>query len=182
MIIRAVWHDELADEQLTQLGRLFDAEYGTEDGPWNPDAPYGYAPAELHVVAVRDGQTVGHVGIQRRMISVGEHEVLVAGTGGVLVAPPHRASGLGARLLTAAQEATRRMAPAEYGYLGCREEVVPFYEFCGYTRRHLTERCHAHDGSGRVLETTGTPVMVCSGTRDKDTWPRGTVDLRGRPW
>ena len=182
MIIRAVWHDELADEQLTQLGRLFDAEYGTEDGPWNPDAPYGYAPADLHVVAVRDGETVGHVGTQRRMISVGDHEVLVAGTGGVLVSPSHRGQGLGARLLAATQDAARSIAPADYGYLGCREAMVPFYESCGYKRIEVNERFRARGGSSQTVEETGAPVMVCSGTRTVGTWPQGSIDLRGRCW
>lgn len=177
-----VWHRELTPEQTDQLGQLFDAEYGTDEGPWNPDAPYGYAPAELHVVAVEGGRVVGHVGTQRRMISVGDHDVLVAGTGGVLVSPSHRGQGFGARLLAAAQDAARSIAPADYGYLGCREGVVPFYESCGYKRIEVTERYRPRDGSGQMVEETGAPVMVCSGTREVESWPEGRIDLRGRCW
>lgn len=153
--ISSVWHRELTTEQTDQLGQLFDAEYGTDEGPWNPDAPSGYAPAELHVMAVEGGRVVGHVGTQRRMIFVGDREVLVAGTGGVLVtgtggvlvSPSHRGQGCGARLLAAAQHAARSIAPADYGYLGCREEPVPFYESCGYKRIEVTERYLPRDGS-----------------------------------
>lgn len=180
--ISLVWHRELTTEQTDQLGQLFDAEYGTDEGPWNPDAPYGYAPAELHVVAVEGGRVVGHVGTQRRMIFVGDHDVLVAGTGGVLVSPSHRGQGLGAQLLAAAQDAARSIASAEYGYLGCREVVVPFYESCGYKRIEVTERYRPRDGSGQMVEETGAPVMVCSGTREVESWPEGRIDLRGRCW
>ncbi|WP_431695970.1 hypothetical protein [Kocuria rhizophila] len=82
-----VWHEDLTGGQLYQLEQLFNAEYRADEGAWNPDAPYGYAPAELHVMAVEGGRVVGHVGTQRRMIVVGDHDVLVAGTGGVLVPP-----------------------------------------------------------------------------------------------
>ena len=177
-----VWHEELTGGQLYQLEQLFNAEYRADEGAWNPDASYGYAPAELHVLAVEGGRVVGHVGTQRRMIFVGDHEVLVAGTGGVLVCPSHRGQGLGVQLLAAAQDAARSIAPADYGYLGCREEVVPFYESCGYKRIEVTERFRSRDGSGHTVEETGAPVMVCSGTRDVDTWPNGRIDLRGRCW
>lgn len=180
--ISSVWHREVTTEQTDQLGQLFDAEYGTDEGPWNPDAPYGYAPAELHVMEVEGGRVVGHVGTQRRMIFVGDREVLVAGTGGVLVSPSHRGQGCGARLLAAAQHTARSIAPADYGYLGCREEVVPFYESCGYKRIEVTERFRSRNGSSQTVEETGAPVMVCTGTRDVDTWPPGSVDLRGRCW
>ena len=85
---------------------------------------------------------VGHVGTQRRMIVVGDHDVLVAGTGGVLVLPSHRGQGLGVQLLAEAQDAARSTAPADYGYLGCREEVVPFYESCGYKRLEAVSYTH----------------------------------------
>ena len=177
-----VWHEQLTGEQLDQLGELFDAEYRAHEGAWNPDGPYGYAPAELHVMAVEGGRVVGHAGTQRRMISVGDHEVLVAGTGGVLVSPSHRGQGLGARLLAATHDAARSIAPADYGYLGCREAMVPFYESCGYKRIEVTERFRSRNGSSQTVEETGAPVMVCTGTRDVDTWPPGSVDLRGRCW
>ena len=54
-----VWHEDLTGGQLYQLEQLFNAEYRADEGAWNPDAPYGYAPAELHVMAVEGGRVVG---------------------------------------------------------------------------------------------------------------------------
>lgn len=181
--ILQTWHHELTSERLTGLHRLFDAEYLCDFGEWSPEAPYGYSPAELHTIAVtRAGVIVGHVGTQRRVIRAGSQPVTVAGTGGVLVAPAHRGTGLGRRLMAAAQRASRTVAPADYGYLGCREEVVPFYLSCGYTRIHATERHLSRLDQVTVLESAGTPVLVCSGTVQASTWPTGLIDLGGAPW
>lgn len=120
--------------------------------------------------------------MQRRQISVGDQEVTIAGTGGVLILPNYRKYGLGRKLLFALQEASRTIAPVEYGYLGCREEVVPFYEASGYKRIHATERFVSDDDQITVIEHTGSPIMICSGTKDLKEWPTGTIDIRGMAW
>lgn len=177
------WHDELTAEQLTGLRALFDAEYLRDFGTWNPEAPYGYSPAEIHTIATTaSGVVVGHVGVQRRGIRVGGQPVTVAGTGGVLVSPSRRGTGLGQRLMAAAQRASRTSAPADYGYLGCREEIVPFYLSCGYVRVHATERCLSRLDRATVVESAEAPLLVCSGTQQAGTWPAGVIDLGGTPW
>lgn len=178
-----VWHADLTDDLLRGLGGLFDAEYRGEFGPWDPEAPYGYSPAELHVIAIAPhGGIAGHAGAQRRRIGVGSQEATIAGTGGVLVDPSFRGTGLGQRMMASLQEAGRGIAPADFGYLGCREEVVPFYLSCGYTRIHATERHLSRTDPGAVVEGADGPVLVCAGTRGVETWPAGAIDLRGTPW
>lgn len=182
MRIVLVGHEALTPTRTAGLRALFDAEYRAAEGEWDPDQPYGYARADLHVVAVDDGRIVGHVGTQRRLVGVGDGDVAVAGTGGVLVDPAHRGAGLGTRLMRVAQEAMRTTAPAAFGLLGCREEVVPFYERTGWTRIHVAERSLARaDGAAQVREA-GPPVLICAGTRPVSEWPAGDLDLRGRPW
>ncbi len=92
MMFRAVLHSDLSRRELECLRDLFDGEYFREHGPWDPDAPYGYAPADVHVVASSDGRLLGHVGFQLRSIAVGVCDVAVAGTGGVLVRKESRGS------------------------------------------------------------------------------------------
>ncbi|MGQ4537070.1 GNAT family N-acetyltransferase [Dermabacteraceae bacterium P7074] len=124
-------HSLLSSIALAEMRRLFDAEYRADFGDWDPDGPYGYAPADWHVLAWEGGCLVGHVGFQRRVIEVGRAEVTVAGTGGMLVAPEGRGSGLGRRLLLRAQKSMAEDAEADFGYLGCRPAVVGFYESAG---------------------------------------------------
>lgn len=81
-----------------------------------------------------------------------------------------------------AQEAMRTTAPVDFGLLGCREEVVPFYENAGWRRVRVAERGLSRVDGREVVRPAGPPVLVCAAMRPVSTWPEGEVDLRGRPW
>lgn len=181
MQVAVVEHDALAP-WLAGLRQVFDAEYLVEHGTWDPDQPYGYAPADLHVVASVDGQVVAHVGLQRRSVGVGDVDVAVAGVGGVLVAPPVRGAGLGRMVLKETARAARDVAAADFAYLGCREEVVPFYRSCGWRRTRVRERSLSRVDGAPVVQEPGPPVLLHAARRPVADWPAGDVDLRGRPW
>lgn len=179
--LRRVRHDALARQDVAGLRTLFDAEYGSTHGEWDPDAPYGYAPADIHVIA-GDGRAVGHVGFQRRTIRVGDRLVTVAGTGGMLVGPSARGTGLGMRLLAELQAAMRASPGIEFGYLGCAPAVVPFYVRAGWVGLRVAEGHVSRVDGANVREAAGAPILICAAARDVDEWPPGDVDLQGRPW
>lgn len=214
-MFRAVLHNDLSRRELECLRDLFDGEYFREHGPWDPDAPYGYAPADVHVVVSSDGRLLGHVGFQLRSIAVDIRDVVVAGTGGVLVRKESRGIGLGAALMRRAQAAMRSFdvpgkPRAEFGYLGCRPEVVPFYQATGWRRIDVVERHlsmgkkrvstgegnavekgpgsagkdpgEAGTGPASIVVSEGEPILICAASRDVCEWPAGPVDLRGKPW
>lgn len=178
--IRVVAHDELTRDDLDGLRALFDAEYRSEYGEWHPEQPYGYAPHDVHVIAGDDDTIVGHVGWARRVIGVGAQEVVIAGVGGVLIAESARGLRAGERLMRTAVASMRDAGDIEFGYLGCREEVVPFYRSCGWTRVMAAER--SLDRTGRTTEDPpGQPLLVHP-VDPSAVWPRGEIDLRGRAW
>jgi aminoglycoside 2'-N-acetyltransferase I len=175
-------HADLLAQHVDGVRALFDAEYLDEYGAWDPDHPYGYAPHDFHVVGLVGDRVVGHVGFQARTITVGSTDVLVGGTGGVLVAAAARGSGLGRDLLRTARDAMRETAGVDFGYLGCRAEVVPFYESCGWTRIHAEERFRSRLDPDRDVVEQDLPLLICEALRPVDDWPSGPVDLRGTPW
>lgn len=175
------WTTELMPADYFGLAALFDSEYGDEWGPWNPKQAYGYARGELHALARRDGQLLGYAASARRFIGVGSEELVIAGTGGVLTRKDARGAGVGREVLSALQAASRSCAPADFGFLGCREEVVPFYESCGYARIHSPVLDLSPQDAMTVVRSYG-PAMICAGTRPVDDWPEGAIDLRGLPW
>ncbi|GAB3845195.1 GNAT family N-acetyltransferase [Nesterenkonia populi] len=179
---RVTAHHHLTGEDLDRLRVLFDREYFAEYGPWTPDGPYGYSPAEVHVMAFQAGELRGHVGFQPRTIAVGEQDVTIAGTGGVLVAPETRGSGLGRHMLHRAQEAMRHTPGVEFGYLGCRPAVVPFYEAAGWHRIHALERHLSRLDPSTVVESDTAPILICAAARAIAEWPDGDIDLRGGTW
>jgi aminoglycoside 2'-N-acetyltransferase I len=180
--LRLQRHEDLSMMERATLEQLFDSEYLSDYGRWNPDAPYGYSPADFHVLAFQGSVLVAHVGFQRRVISVGTDDVLVAGTGGVLVGQRFRGTGLGGRAMRHAQKAMRDVAEADFGVLGCRKEVVPFYESAGWVQVHATERCLSRQDQTSVIVSQGAPTLICSSTRDASEWPNGDIDLRGTAW
>lgn len=181
-VLKLQRHDDLSKMERVALQGFFDSEYLDDCGQWNLDEPYGYSPADFHVLAFQGTVLVAHVGFQRRVISVGTDDVLVAGTGGVLVDQRFRGTGLGGRAMRHAQKAMRDEAGAEFGFLGCRKEVVPFYESAGWVQVHATERCLSRVDQTSVIVSQGGPTLVCSSTRDASAWPNGDIDLRGTPW
>lgn len=179
---RSVAHDRLGPGDVGALRKLFDDEYLADHGPWSPDQPYGYAPADVHVMAFDGTRLVAHIGFQKRVIAVGDRDVCVAGVGGVLVAREGRTRRLGAATMGVARERMRDDADIAFGYLGCRPEVVPFYESTGWRRIHARERCVDRLDPSRTVETETDPLLICGATRTADEWPAGDIDLRGLPW
>ena len=179
--IDVVVHEALTAEDLAQLRRLFDDEYLDAFGSWDPAQPYGYAPHDVHVMARTDAGIAGHVGWARRTIGVGNADVVIAGVGGVLITERARGQRLGNRMLARAAQTMNDAGGIDFGYLGCREEVVRFYESCGWHRIRATERSIGRDGI-LVEDPPGPPLLVFPVKRDRATWPPGAVDLRGRAW
>lgn len=181
-VMRVRRHVDLTSSELDALENLFDSEYRNEFGTWNPDAPYGYSPADTHVLAFRGQALTAHVGFQRRLISVGSQEILVAGTGGVLVDERYRGTGLGGRTVRHAQTVMREETGVDFGFLGCRREVVPFYESAGWVQIHAMEQCLSRLDQTSVIVSEGGPNLICSAKRHANQWPQGDIDLRGTPW
>lgn len=112
----------------------FDSEYLKEFGEWDPQQPYGYASHDVHVMVRLEGRVVGHVGWARRDIAVGTETVAIAGVGGVLISADTRGMRHGGELMGWAEQSMRGRRHLAFGYLGCREQAVPFYASCNLHR------------------------------------------------
>ena len=179
---RAIPHIALTTDEITELRKLFDSEYLADHGQWNPEKPYGYSPADVHVVAFEGSRIIAHVGFQARLISVGTADIVVAGTGGVLVDAEHRSTGLGSRVMAAAETAMREDHRIRFGYLGCREEVVPFYESTGWRRIRAVERATSRTDHAGIVTSDDSPLLICPVNARFSEWPQGEIDLHGTPW
>ncbi|NQD41587.1 GNAT family N-acetyltransferase [Glutamicibacter halophytocola] len=179
--ISVVAHGALTAGDVDDLRRLFDQEYLHDFGYWIPNQPYGYAPHDFHVIARSVDSVVGHVGWERRTIGVGHAEVVIAGVGGVLISERARGERLGKRLMTRAAQLMLDAGGIDFGYLGCREEVVPFYKSCGWSRVMAAERSIGRDGLA-AEDPPGQPLLVLPIASEISAWPAGTIDLRGRAW
>ena len=172
--------EDLIAKQVQSIKDLFDREYRDDYGEWNLKQPYGYAPQDYHLLAYLGEDLVGHMGSQVRTISVGAAECLVAGIGGVLIAPEFRGKGLGRDMMTRLLEENTQTLAVDFSYLGCREEVVPFYEACGFHRFDRLER--SVNRLTNQLQEDLSLIMIATGQKDWQNFPSGPIDLRGKPW
>lgn len=179
--IEVVPHGALTPQLGGELRRLFDTEYLATFGGWDQEQPYGYASHDVHLIARMGDVVVGHVGWARRHIAVGRSGVEIAGVGGVLISQRARGKRLGEHLMHAARRSMLDAEGIQFGYLGCREEVVPFYRACGWHRISVVERSISRDGSA-IEDPPGQPLLIMPVESALDEWPEGTVDLRGRAW
>ncbi|WP_309132994.1 GNAT family N-acetyltransferase [Brevibacterium sp.] len=179
--IEVLAHEDLAEADLGELRRLFDTEYLDDLGEWNPEQPYGYAAHDVHVIARISNRVVGHVGWARREIAVGKEPVAIAGVGGVLISEEVRGQRRGVDLMGQIAQSMRDHGGIAFGYLGCREQVVPFYASCEWTRIVARERSIGCDGEPTVDEP-GQPLLILPISVPLELWPEGDIDLRGRPW
>jgi aminoglycoside 2'-N-acetyltransferase I len=180
--IRVIKHADLSGNDVAAMRILFDREYLSDFGPWTPEAPYGYSPAGVHTLISDGSGLIAHVGFQVRVIDVGGDVVAVAGTGGVLVDESRRGTGLGRQAMQHAQQAMRDESAVEFGYLGCREQVVPFYQSTGWHRIYATERHASRLDLQAVVTSTGSPLLIHPVRNGTAEWPTGDIDLRGAPW
>ncbi|MFC0581966.1 nucleotidyltransferase family protein [Micrococcoides hystricis] len=60
--------------------------------------------------------------------------------------------------------------------MGCREQVVPFYESCGWKRNLAREKSIGREGEP-VVDELGPPILILL-IAPLETWPGGDVDLR----
>lgn len=171
----------LNEVQVKSIKRLFDAEYYDLHGPYEPVQPYGYAPSENHMMGIHGGEVVGHVGWSYRQIAVGGVELGIGGVGGMLVSPSWRGQGVAKSLLMACVESMKSDSRVFFGYLGCRKEVVVFYEACGWQSVINQERYMDQSGSVKIAGTDD-PLLIYGVRKSVHEWPSGMIDLRGRAW
>ncbi|OBA50208.1 GNAT family N-acetyltransferase [Kocuria sp. ICS0012] len=174
-------HEQLTAHRIDQLRALFDNEYLTTHGEWDPEQPYGYAPHDVHLIATAMGAVVGHVGWAKRVITVNGQEVTIAGVGGVLVSPAGRGHHLGQQLMEAARQSMLADPDIEFGFLGCAESVVPFYASSGWQRIRAPERWISRGGRA-IASPAGHPLFILPVHGNAAEWPTGEVDLKGRSW
>jgi aminoglycoside 2'-N-acetyltransferase I len=127
------------------------------------------------------GEIVAHLDCERRMVGVGDRDILIAGVGEVAVHPEWQRHGLGRRLLDEYRTILQTQTPVDFGYLNCLEEVAGFYTAVGW---HRTDQpsVRLHPDTAEPTTWTGA-TMILPVREPLDRWPPDeTVDLRGMSW
>lgn len=179
--LRFVAETELSTDDHAAISALLVAAFPEYADVFRTASWYGGRPDHRLWLEKSDGRLVAHLDFERRLIGVGNRDVLVAGVGEVATHPGHQGRGLGRRLMTELRRVLTAQTPASFGYLGCREEVVSFYERVGWHR--IEQKTREIDPGSKEWTLSEGPTLILPATTPLSTWPReGEIDLRGMWW
>lgn len=170
---------KLSTNERNGLQSLFDKEYLKDYGPWTFDNPYGYSSLENHVLALDGECIIGYAGSQKRIITVGDKDITIAGVGGVLVDEKYRGSGIASNIMKVLIDYNKSSLGVDFTYLGCRDEVLPFYLSCGF---HQLKRLETRiNREGELVSEVCSNILIADGLK-KAEFPEGDINLNGRAW
>src|SRR5271170_7952746 len=114
-----------AADKLLLAGRERDSSRTNSDGlEWRA--------TEHHVLVMKNGRGVSHVGLLKQAVRVGESMISVAGIGGVVTHPKYRDSGFARLAMEEALPQAVGELDVQFGLLFCREPMLPWYERQGW--------------------------------------------------
>jgi GNAT superfamily N-acetyltransferase len=131
---------------------------------------------EHHVLVMKDERNVSHVGLLKHSVRVSGRLISVGGMGGVLTHPKYRGSGFAKMAMEEALRQAVRELDVQFGFLFCREAMLPWYEKQGWTPVEDTVWIE----QGRGMIPSPLPAMIrCLAV---ERWPAGEVWLGSLPW
>jgi GNAT superfamily N-acetyltransferase len=135
-----------------------------------------WSSSEWYVLGKKTGRIVSLVGILKRGIRVGEIALEVGGVGGFATHPDHQRHGFGSAVLKRAAEFMRDDLQVEFGLLVCGQDMIAYYGKHGWQIAEA-EMVFTSQGIKHVFHDI---IMVLPlGER---AWPKGMIDLCGKPW
>jgi aminoglycoside 2'-N-acetyltransferase I len=163
--------DRLSDEERRELFEWGEDIFGlrTFKIQWRPK--------DLHFVVEASGRPVAHVGVLRHTVRVGGRAVTVGGVGGVVTRGDTQGRGYARLAMGRACSFLREEMGVEFGFLFCRDPLVPFYEKLGWQLLRAPVMVEQGDEGPRRMPLNA--MVLPFGGR---AWPEGEVSLDSLPW
>jgi GNAT superfamily N-acetyltransferase len=139
---------------------------------------HGSAPA-WSVILEHEGEIIGHVGVVDRVISVGGHELRVAGIQNVFILPEFRGRGVSTPLLDKAMQEAAAQG-CDLGLLFCVPELERVYERAGWRMLGVRETVRG-DENGQEAPLPEKNICMFYPLR-QPSFPRGLIHLQGNDW
>ncbi len=179
--VRFLREDEVTAEQQEAIRQLLIRAFAQTAHRFATATYWGARPEFRLWLETPDGAIVAHLDYERRMVGVGDRDILIAGVGEVSVHPDWQRHGLGRRLMDEFRAILETQTPVDFGYLNCLEEVAGFYTAISWHRTDQPSvRLHP-DTSEHTLWSGAT--MILPVREPLERWPPDeTVDLRGMSW
>jgi len=179
--LRFVAESELSTDDHAAISALLVAAFPEHADAFRNASWYGGRPDHRLWLEDSDGTLMAHLDFECRLIGVGDREVLVAGVGEVATHPQQQGRGLGRRLMAELRRVLTAETPVGFGYLGCREEVVGFYERVGWHRIYQKTR-EIDPGSREWTVSAGDLAMEGSHMPVAPLLAIAAREVHEKPW
>jgi predicted acetyltransferase len=173
---------ELTTEENKQVDEVARLAYAAPDGGLDDQGhedqsdDIEWSDSDWLVLGLLEGEIVSLVGVLYREILVNQQQIPVGGVGGVATHPAYQRRGLAGQLMEQTTIFLREQLKVPFGLLVCSDLRVPYYRKFGW---RLLEDPMVFDWRGTKRVFTDNTMILPLGDQP---WPRGTVDLCGKPW
>jgi len=181
IFFRLLEEADLKPQDHERISSLLVAAFPQHVNTFSQKSYWGSMPEYRLLLENPSGELLAHLEFGLRTIGVGPQESKIAGIGAVATRPDVQGQHLGRALFKHLHSLLLERFGVDFGYLGCREAVVGFYQKVGFVRFDQTV-LELNPDTGEWQEST-YPNMVLPVCEPLEAWPgTGRVDLRGMPW
>jgi GNAT superfamily N-acetyltransferase len=168
-----ILESRISGDQHRQISAIRNASFPE----FRTDRSYHKQLPHFRILALDKGWIQGHMGIDHRIICVGEEPISIFGVIDLCVDPAHRGNGIGKSLLVRAIQLAR---DANIDFMFLIADDHRLYGECGFSAIDATcawLRIDEHKNYGLSVEEIKGEIMVKS--VNGKAWPNGAVDLLG---
>lgn len=172
---------EVEPTLLAAIQRMLVASFPEYQDFFSAHSYWGSTP-EFRLIATDEyGHPIAHLEFGFRTITVGETSFEIAGIGAVAVHPDFQGRQLGKVMFSYLRQWLLKNSSADFGFLGCRKEVVPFYTSAGFIR--VDQDIFNLDPDSRAWTIYNGPTMLLPVHAPIERWRLNElVHLHGLPW
>jgi aminoglycoside 2'-N-acetyltransferase I len=168
---------QLTPEENFRVDEISHLAYKPPDGSLSEqDDDIEWADPEWTLLGRLEEQIVSLISIFPREVRVNQQGIPVGGVGGVATHPDYQRRGLAGHLMERTITFLRDELKYPFGLLVCSDLRIPYYQKFGW---QLLDDPMIFDWCGTKRVFTENTMVLPLGDQ---SWPRGTVDLCGKPW
>lgn len=180
MIYEFISEPSISDKQKASICQLLVKAYPSDAQFFAANSYWGSLP-EWRLIARQNEQQVGHLALGQRQIIVAGQEISIVGIGAVATDPSLQGQGLGKQMFARLFDWLGQNNLADFAFLECRAEVVPFYQKAGFL--HSYQQCRRLDPDDKKWTQQLTNVLTRKLRPHVPDWnSKDLVDLCGLPW
>ena len=151
--------------------------YTSEEASASLIASIEWAHAAQRAMLYADEKLIAVAGLYQRHVLVDDHQVSIAGIGGVMTDPEHQGLGYGKKIVDHALKVARSEGTHAFAFLFCEDHNIAFYRKLGWTiyQGDILVEQNGKSGTFPMRNAMYFPL-------NEQVNSKARLDLSGLPW